>query len=178
MEILGFEYYYAYYDELKCLCFWVDVVALIHDAVPEEKTEMGIELQTYGDVGYFDASNAEMKVVIVVEETVNSSVVELEKMKASDDMHNLDKNIVIAAGWEQDDVDEKMAMLVVRVELKLPVMYWGMMVANNSIVDVNEASFVMGADLESSEILHSEINVAYVRPLGFVERMKINFVHD
>ena len=177
-EILGFEYYYAYYDELKCLCFWVDVVALIHDAVPEEKTEMGIELQTYGDVGYFDESNAEMKAVTVAEEMVYSFVAELEMMKASDDMRNLDRNTVIAADWQEDGVDEKTVILVVRVELKLPVMYWGMMVANNSIVDVSEASFVMGADLESSEILHSEINVAYVRPLGFVERMKINFVHD
>ena len=52
------------------------------------------------------------------------------------------------------------------------------MVANNSIVDVIEASFVMDVDLESSEILHSGINVAYVRLQGFVEMMKINFVHD
>ena len=177
MEILGFEYYYAYYDELKCLCFWVDVVALIHDALPEEKTEIGIDLQRYGDEGYFDALPAEMKAV-TAEEMVYSFVVELEKMKASDDMHNLDKNIAMAADWQQDGVDENTVILVVRVELKLPVMYLGMMVANNSIVDVIGASFEWDVDLELSEILHSEINVACVRLLGFVEMMKINFVHD
>ena len=154
------------------------MVALIHDALPEEKTEMGIELQTHGDVGYFDASNVEMKAVTVAEEMVYSFVAELEMMKASDDMHNLDRNTVIAADWQQDGVDEKTEILVVRVELKLPVMHLGMVVANNSIVDAIGASFEWDVDLELSEILHSEINVAYVRLLGFVEMMKINFVHD
>ena len=104
---------------------------------------MGIELQTYGDVGYFDASNAEMKAVTVAEEMVYSFVAELEMMKASDDMRNLDRNTVIAADWQQDGVDEKTVILVVRVELKLPVMYQGMRVANNQIADVIEASFVI-----------------------------------
>ena len=91
--------------------------------MPEEKTEIGIDLQRYGDEGYFDALPAEMKAVTAAEEMVYSFVVELEKMKASDDMHNLDKNIVSAAGWQQDGVGENTVTLAVRVGLKLPVMY-------------------------------------------------------